>query len=498
MAAAITEPTEEEEFDIETSFLTFAEETLGLNLYPWQEDAIEPFDEASEKLVQVTLATPNGSGKSAVVIATLVLGWLALYPKGKVVLTTADGKQLDGQVMPALESHRPKFPAWEFLSRKINTPTGGQFVAFTTDQAGRAEGWHKIDDIEGPLLIICDEAKSVPEPIFQALDRCTYNGILLASSPGRLSGTFYETHHNPALGYIQVKVGLKDCPHIGQDKIDRIIAKHGPNSPFTRSTLHGEFLASWDGKPVYYAFNRDLHESEDRLPWPKGAFLVRGYDFGTNNSTIFSAYFKVGDDEYWWDLEECFMESSDTDRQAKMAVHITNEIFPFWNDREMCAGVMDFIDPAGNNRAFTRKINVNGAKVDDSPINILRTYGINPGFTYQGRGLQETIAIVNRLLDKRDRNGKPSYRIDVQGCPRLTDALRGEYRYSAPGEPGYEIGKDEPLKGPICNHADGLSDAARYAKIAIFRMMRSEIAVDISPGAHMQRVKNPNPVRKWR
>lgn len=224
------------------SFIEFSEETLGLKLYDWQEDAVTAFDEANVQLVQVSLATPNGSGKSAVVIPTLALGWLALYPRGRVVLTTADGKQLDGQVMPALESHRAKFPHWKFIEREITTPTGGRFVAFTTDDAGRAEGWHKLNDDDGPLLIIADEAKTIPDAIFSAIDRCTYNAILLTSSPGHMVGRFYESQFKPDLGYIVIRIGLKDCPHITQDKIDRIVAAHGRNSAFARSTLDGEFM----------------------------------------------------------------------------------------------------------------------------------------------------------------------------------------------------------------------------------------------------------------
>lgn len=243
---------------LDSSLITFAEETLGFDLYGWQCDAIEPLDYASERLVLVTLATPNGSGKTALVIPTAVLGWLALYPKGRVVYTTADGKQLDGQLMPALQSHRSKFPEWTFIEREIRTPTGGFFYAFTTDQAGRAEGWHKLDNTTGPLLMIVDEAKSVRPDIFEAVDRCTYNAILLTSSPGKMVGRFYESQTREGLGYVRVKAGLADCPHIGQDKIDRLNAQYGPdgatpNPEFLRSTLHGEFMAA-DGEA---RFNRE-------------------------------------------------------------------------------------------------------------------------------------------------------------------------------------------------------------------------------------------------
>lgn len=234
------------EENIETSFVWFGETVLGYDYYGWQSDVVSWYDDANIRLIQGSLATPNGSGKSSVCIPTLVLGWLWFYPRGKVVFTTADGKQLDGQVMPAINAHRSKFPQWRWVEREVTTNTGGMFVAFTTDEPGRAEGWHKFNDLDGPLLIICDEAKTIPEPIFEAIDRCTYNAILLASSPGRMSGRFYDSQFGRK-DFYRISVGLKDCPHITQDKIDRLNAQYGvdgltPNQAFLDSTLDGKFM----------------------------------------------------------------------------------------------------------------------------------------------------------------------------------------------------------------------------------------------------------------
>jgi hypothetical protein len=63
---------------LDFGFIEFAEQELGFNLYPWQCDTLQPFDDASLKLIRVSLRTPNGSGKSAVIIPALVLGWLAM------------------------------------------------------------------------------------------------------------------------------------------------------------------------------------------------------------------------------------------------------------------------------------------------------------------------------------------------------------------------------------------------------------------------------------
>lgn len=237
-----------EDEDIETSLIYFAETILGFSLYGWQIDVIEAFDSTGDGIVMVSLVTPNGSGKSSVIIPVLVLGFLFFYPRARAVLTTADGKQLDGQVMPAIYTHRGKFPSWTFLEREIRTPTGGRFTAFTTDDPGRAEGWHKENDLDGPLLAIVDEAKTVPDVIFDAINKGTYNALLYVSSPGRMTGRFYESQTHDSLGFYRKQIGLNDCPHIDQEKIDRIEAQYGPNGAtpnpeYLRSTLHGEFMA---------------------------------------------------------------------------------------------------------------------------------------------------------------------------------------------------------------------------------------------------------------
>jgi hypothetical protein len=95
--------------------------------------------------------------------------------------------------------------------------------------------------------------------------------------------------------------------------------------------------------------------------------------------------------------------------------------------------VKDYCDPAGN------------AKTDKgSSVKVLHTYDIHPGFIRMG--LQESIAVYNRLLTKKDRFDKDIYRIDKGTCPMLYIASGGGYRYPVEGEPGF--GGDEPLKGP--------------------------------------------------
>lgn len=485
---------------LETSFITFGEKTLGYNLYDWQCEVLAPFNNAFREMVHVSLMTPNGSGKSAVCIPTLVLGWLALYPQGRVVLTTADGKQLDGQIMPAINSHRAKFPYWTFIEREVRTPTGARFVAFTTDQAGRAEGWHKLDDRNGPLLMIVDEAKTVPDDIFTSVDRCTYNALLLTSSPGRMSGRFFETQNNEALGYRRIRVGLKDCPHIGQDRIDRTIAQHGANSPFTRSTLHGEFLEAFDGRPVYYNYNQDIHEGED-LPWVTGSYLVRGWDFGTCNAVSWQMYWQHGGVEYLHMLHEQYLEGSDTDQQAEMALKATEEEFPFWNDRHVCAGVLDFVDPAGANANFGATFRRNAEGKNErigSCVQVLNTHGIRPGSLLWQRGIIAGITLINRFLAKRDRKGNPCFRIDKKHCPLTAKGFRGGYAYGEPGEVGYDPDSPMPRKGLTNQDFDfsHVMDGFRYPALNTLRLLKLEYQQTKEPAFRARRTVNLNPSRE--
>lgn len=462
------------DLDLETSFITFGIEVLGYDLYEWQCAVVEAFDEASNKMVQVSLATPNGSGKSAVVIPTLVLGWLAMYAKGRVCLTSADGKQIDGQLMPALEAHRSKFPGWKFIEREITTPTGGRFVAFSTAEPGRAEGWHKLDDIEGPLLIIIDEAKTVDEGIFSSFDRCTYNAILLCSSPGKMSGRFYETQFKPELDYYRIRIGLKDCPHIDDAKIARIIQMHGPNSPFARSALHGEFLELFDGDPVYYAYNQQAHEA-DELGWPHGATLVVGMDVGTNNASSICAFKKDKQGRpHLWIMREVVLEGSDTDRQCAELLKVLANEFPFWNTgTQVCPQALFYCDPAARNSAFTAR----GATA--SALKVIQSHGIYPGMK-TGLHLQPSIATVNRFLQLNYTNPSGEviwqFRIDKIRCPLLCRGFRGGYRYPAKDQAGY--GNDLPLKGGLCEHLDHVQDSARYGICNIL-----EIAKETHEGA---------------
>jgi hypothetical protein len=223
-------------------------EYLGIQTYDWQAKICLDIDTASVAARQkFAVKAPNEAGKSSRIIALSVLRWLQRYPAGKVVITSKDSRQIADQVWPAVRSRLARFPGWKVTEseKRIDTPEGGRLRCFTTDDPGRAEGFHSAPG--QPLFIIVDEAKSIDAEVLQAIDRCSYTVLLYISSPWLREGPFYGAFTiNRALWHTY-SAGLKDCPHIAPEKISDIVATYGENTSFTRSALHGEFADQVEG-----------------------------------------------------------------------------------------------------------------------------------------------------------------------------------------------------------------------------------------------------------
>lgn len=249
--------------ELRTTTTGFAQLMLGLSPYKWQAEALLPLENATGpngKRQNIAVVAPNGSGKDNIIIPTAAFWWLFVHPRGRVVITSKSDTQLTSQTIANLDKHWRKF-GWNAPVQSprytLVTPTGGSLIAYVTNEGSRAEGAHSRPD--EPLLIIVNEAKSVESSIFEGIDRCTPDALMLISSPGAREGRFYDCFTKLSPQYITVRAGLTDCPHITKEKIDSIVATYGPNHPVTRSTLHGEFMATEEG--VFLCCTPEEYES---------------------------------------------------------------------------------------------------------------------------------------------------------------------------------------------------------------------------------------------
>lgn len=221
----------------------FAWKRLGLDLYDWNIDALE----ATGRGEKVAVRAANGSGKTTMVVAPLILWFLSAYPRGWVPITSGSFRQVEKQLWPALKRFRPLFPDWKWNHLSLTTPQGGEAVAFSTDEGYRAEGWHpKISNDIDPVLWIVDEAKNVPEDTFEAIDRCTRRFQVFVSSPGPDSGQFFRCFHSEAKYFYGVRATYFDCPHIAEatpGKYEQDVERYGKDSPLIRSMHFAEFTS---------------------------------------------------------------------------------------------------------------------------------------------------------------------------------------------------------------------------------------------------------------
>ena len=222
----------------------FAANVLGINLYDWQRKVLRDLEQRD---CRVALRAANGSGKTSTVIASILIWHALVFPRSIAVTTAGVFRQVESQLWPSLRNHIAKLGgAWEVTSGEIRylhaNGNTSRIIGYSATDPGRAEGWHAEDHEYHPLLMVVDEAKTVADPLFEAISRCQPTRLLIASSPGGTSGAFYRAFTKEANMWSKHAVTAFDCPHITQAQIDEVIQRYGEKHPLTRSMIYGEFV----------------------------------------------------------------------------------------------------------------------------------------------------------------------------------------------------------------------------------------------------------------
>ena len=252
----------------------FPKNFLGLETYDWQRNVL---DSLEEKECQVALKAANGSGKTSVVAVSAILWHMVRFPQSLVVTTAGVWRQVEGQLWPKLREHVMGLGrGWRATSNELEYANGSRAVGFSTNDAGKFEGWHRQGPTEN-LLMIVDEAKTVPDPIFTAIARCQPSRLLVMSSPGTASGSFYEAFTKKRKFWDCHTVTAFDCPHLSKEWIDTQIEMYGQNSPLIRSMIYGEFVD--DSNEGLVLNQKTLEECIQNPPELKTGMRVAFIDF---------------------------------------------------------------------------------------------------------------------------------------------------------------------------------------------------------------------------
>lgn len=205
---------------------------------------------------RIAVAAGTGIGKSAV--AALLMQWfMVTHPHCKIPTTAPSGKQLRDILWSELDFwlnrnslkklyvrrkdllHIHSFPEWYGVARTV--PKDGK------DLNDTLAGFHAPY-----MLIICDEASGIPDPVFTALDGAMTQEnsyIFLISNPVSTGGYYYDTITEPDGRGKDYKVfffSSKDSPLVDKNYELSIINRYGKDSPMYKSKVLGLPIAMHD------------------------------------------------------------------------------------------------------------------------------------------------------------------------------------------------------------------------------------------------------------
>jgi len=269
------------------------------DLWPGAEETQLAVLESVKNHRRTSVVSCNGAGKTW--IGARVMSWFLLTHPGAIVVTTAGTWiQVRRQLWKEISVSYSRLPECLQLP-KLNTtdwtltPEWYAIGVSTNDE-------HFFEGFHAPyILIIVDEGKSVPQGIFDAINRI-FAGmskmvrLLVLSSPGNAEGPHYDSFHSKADMYSRIKISpfdayqenpdgtrteLPPTTHLTQEYIDEMKREYGEESPLYKSMV----LAEWSEDIAFRLFPpsvirdcKDPGECTKRFRVQAGADVGRSAD----------------------------------------------------------------------------------------------------------------------------------------------------------------------------------------------------------------------------
>lgn len=263
-----------------TSLPVFARDVLGLPIYPWQFKVLNDVDQPNSR---VAAKCANGSGKTSHISAPAALWHPCCYQSSVTITTSGVFRQVKEQMWPQIRRMASRLRGFDIQVNQtdIEVKHGNDIdltskvVGFSTDDPGKFEGWHAES-----LLVILDESKTIPDEIFEAVERCAQGQptrILMLSSPGKSSGQFYRAFNEEKDIWKAHTIQAKECPHINQEQTEALIKKWGIDHPLVRSMVFAEFMVA-EGEELILTLEKVKRCLESK-PQRKRGQLVGFCDF---------------------------------------------------------------------------------------------------------------------------------------------------------------------------------------------------------------------------
>lgn len=197
----------------------------------------------------VTWRAGHGVGKTAT-LALLVFWFLLTRPGSRVPTTAPTFRQVKDVLWAEIAYWYQRFVYKSALrlDRTRLSMRGYEqewfAIGVASNRPQNLEGFHAEH-----ILFIGDEAKGIPDPIFDAIDGALTTGgqRLYTSTPGSRSGRFYETHNGRLARYFrQIHTNGEHASRVNRAWLNQKREEWGEDSPIYLAKIRGEFPAEGD------------------------------------------------------------------------------------------------------------------------------------------------------------------------------------------------------------------------------------------------------------
>lgn len=256
----------------------FVREALGGDPHPNQIEMLLAYQRGDRF---IAMRSGHRVGKTTTLAWIILHQMVCRFPQ-KTVCTAPTTKQLFealySETVTWFRKLKPDVQAlYEVKSEEIvlkASPTES-FVSFRTSSAEKPEALAGVHSRY--VLLICDEASGIPEPIYEGAIGSMGNPHatqILAGNPVRRTGLFYDVFHKAALRekWTLFHVSSKGHPNVDQALVEEVAARYGENSNAYRVRVLGEFPLVDDDTVIPWelieaALHRDVKPKNIRSIW---------------------------------------------------------------------------------------------------------------------------------------------------------------------------------------------------------------------------------------
>ena len=268
----------------------FVRDILGQEPDPWQIELLEE----SQKSRLLAIKSGHGTGKSTCCAWLMLHHMLCFYPQ-KTVCTAPTAAQLFDALFAELKSQLLRLPPalqqlFEVFSERIvlKADPSGSFISCRTARKETPEALQGIHSAN--VLLICDEASSVDNSIFEAAggSLSTPNSkLVMVGNPTKSEGYFYDAFTKLKDRYWTRTVSCEDSPRVTPEYIEEMEERYGRDSSTFAIRVLGNFAETTEdtiisNSLVESAVTRDVDLSET-APIVWGLDIAR---FGSDKSAL--------------------------------------------------------------------------------------------------------------------------------------------------------------------------------------------------------------------